>query len=94
MVGGSNFSIHPKIAKSDIVVVLDNQPRNPDVVSTLGKFIDKGFRVCVWDDTVDEKDINDMVLSGKDVDQVKGYIDKHTCSGAVAKLRMTSWRKV
>lgn len=94
LVGASNFALHSKIASSDVVVVLDNEPRNREIVSLLERFIENGFRVCVWDETVEEKDINDMVLAGKTTEEITQYIDSRACSGIEAKLKVNAWKRV
>jgi len=94
MIGASNFSIHPKIADADITIVLDNEPRNREIVSLMERFIDRGYRVCIWKDDITDKDINDMVLSGKSVKDIVESIDSSSCSGIEAKLKMNFWKKV
>lgn len=94
MVGASNFSIHPKIEKSDIVVALDNEPRNPEIVSLMERFIEFGYTVCIWGDGVEGKDINDMVLSGRTQEEIRSMIDDFASRGMEAKLKMNFWKKV
>ena len=94
MVGASNFKIHPKIEKSDIVVALDNEPRNAEIVGLMERFINNGFPVCIWSDDVQQKDINDMVLAGRTTSQMATMIDGSVCSGMEAKLKMNFWKKV
>lgn len=73
------------------VVVVDNQPRNPEVADITKKYVDLGYQVCIWPESVAEKDINDMVLAGLDVQEL---IDANTYSGLMAKLQYSKWRKV
>lgn len=94
MVGASGVRLHPKIAQSDVVVVLDNEPRNEEIVALVSKFIDSGVPVCIWNDDVQEKDINDMVLGGKTPEQVVELIDNCICSGMEAKLKLNYWKRV
>ena len=53
--------------------------------------IDKGYSVVIWTQTLQEKDINDMVLSGKDV---KKIVKQNTFSGLEAKTKFISWKRV
>lgn len=94
MLGASNFSIHPKIAKSDVVVALDNEPRNEEIVRLMERFIDNGFAVCIWEDGTEGKDINDMVLAGKSSAELVSIMDSCACRGMEAKLKMNYWKKV
>jgi DNA primase len=52
---------------SDIIFVYDNEPRNQEIVRRIGDTIDRGNKVVIWPNNIIEKDINDMVLSGLDV---------------------------
>ena len=94
MVGASNFSIHPKIAQSDIVVALDNEPRNAEIVALMERFIDVGYPVCIWKDGIVGKDINDMVLSGRTQEDIISMIDGCVAKGMEAKLKINFWKKV
>jgi hypothetical protein len=94
MVGASNFSIHPKIAQSDVVVALDNEPRNYEIVSLMERFIDNGYPICVWEDGIEGKDINDMVLSGRTTEEIVSIIDRCTSKGMEARLKINFWKKV
>lgn len=79
------------INKKNAIVVIDNQPRNREVVGIYDKYIAKGFRVCIWPNWVHEKDINDMVLNGRNP---KDIIDQHAVSGLMATINFTQWRKI
>jgi DNA-binding CsgD family transcriptional regulator len=47
----------------------------------------------MYPDTVQEKDINDMILSGKTPAEILELINTNTFSGMEAKLRFADWRK-
>jgi len=76
---------------SDRVWIYDNEPRNKDIVSRISKCISDGEKVVIWPSTINEKDINDMILSGLDV---KSVIELNTYSGLEAKLKFTTWKKI
>lgn len=94
-VGGADFDI-PLVAsiKSNSILIPDNEPRNKEIVKMIAKYITKGYSVCLWPDTVREKDINEMVLAGKSVDQIVDTINTNTFQGMEAQLRFAAWRKV
>ena len=75
----------------DCVWVYDNEPRNSEILSRISRVIDRGEKVVIWPSTIKEKDINDMVLSGLDVQSV---IELNTYSGLEAKLKFTTWKKI
>lgn len=91
--------------KNNAVIVYDNEPRNPEIVKNISTAIRKGFKVCIWPDTVKHKDINDMILakvSGdyvktesvqKEAEKIKNVIDACIFQGLEAELRLTEWKK-
>ena len=76
---------------SDPVWVYDNEPRNREILSRISRVIEIGQKVVIWPSTIKEKDVNDMVLSGLDVQSV---IESNTYSGLEAKLKFTTWKKI
>jgi transcription elongation factor Elf1 len=76
---------------SNPVWIYDNEPRNREIVNRIGKTIDSGASVVIWPESIDDKDINDMVMSGLDVQSV---IKLNTYSGLEAKLKFTTWKKI
>ena len=75
----------------DPVWVYDNEPRNREILSRISRVIEMGQKVIIWPSTIKEKDVNDMVLSGLDVQSV---IESNTYSGLEAKLKFTTWKKI
>ena len=76
---------------SDYIWVLDNEPRNREIVNRVSKLIDRGQKVVIWPNIIIEKDINDMILAGHDV---MSMIKLNTHSGLEAKIKFNSWKKV
>ena len=76
---------------SNPVWVYDNEPRNREITNRISKTIDSGQSVVIWPDNIDDKDINDMVMSGLDVQSV---IELNTYSGLQAKLKFNTWKKI
>jgi transcription elongation factor Elf1 len=76
---------------SDCVWIYDNEPRNAEIHRRIEQCISRGDKVVIWPSMIREKDINDMVLSGLDVQSV---IESNTYSGLEAKLKFTTWKKI
>lgn len=87
----SLYRAKPYIDVSRDILVPDNQPRNREVVSIVEKCLKEGFRVVIWPSNIKEKDINDMVLSGTDVQKV---IDQNAVSGLIGLTKFSAWKKV
>lgn len=80
--------------KESIVVVYDNEPRNIDTIKKIEKSIDAGYKVCIWPEYIEQKDINDMVIAGYSPMQIKSAINENTFEGLSATLRLAQWRKL
>ena len=76
---------------SDPVYVYDNEPRNREIVSRIKRSIECGQRVVIWPSDIKEKDINDMVLSGHDV---QSLVESNVCSGLEAQIKFNYWKRV
>lgn len=76
---------------SDSVWIYDNEPRNAEIHSRISRVIDRGEKVVIWPSFIKQKDINDMILSGLNVQSV---IESNTYSGLEAKLKFTTWKKI
>jgi len=72
------------------VWVYDNEPRNREIVRRIQDTIDRGEKVVIWPNNIHEKDINDMVLAGHDVQSV---VESNVYSGLKAKLRFNTWKR-
>jgi hypothetical protein len=94
MVGAASLEHEPaRFANSDMVYVLDNEPRNPQIVKFNENLIEQGKTVCIWPNGIKDKDINDMIYHMKPK-QIKKIMDDNAVSGLEAKMRLNRWRKV
>ena len=73
------------------VFVFDNEPRNKQIVDRIQNTIDKGYKVVIFPKEVKQKDLNDMVLAGINVQDV---VECNIYSGLTAKLKFNDWKKV
>jgi len=73
------------------VYVYDNEPRNREIVSKISTAISNNELVVIWPPNITDKDINDMILSGLDVQSV---VELNTYSGLEAKLKFNIWKKI
>ena len=75
----------------DYIWILDNEPRNREIVNRVDKLIDGGNKVVIWPSNIMEKDINDMIISGHNVMDV---LKSNTYSGLSAKIKFNTWKKI
>ena len=73
------------------VYVYDNEPRNEEIHKRMISRIEAGNSIVIWPSSIIEKDINDIVLSGLNVQSV---IESNTYSGLIAKLKFNEWKRV
>ena len=83
------------IAPDQVVLILDNQPRNKEVTKIQSKLIDLGYTLVVWDiDDSFGKDINELITNNnfslKDVYQI---IKRCITRGLEARMKFNQWKK-
>ena len=73
------------------VWVYDNEPRSTEITSRISNTIDRGDKVVIWPTNIKEKDINDMVLAGHDVQTI---VESNVYDGLKAKLQFNTWKRI
>jgi len=97
-VAGSDFSkpliVGGKlITNEQLTVVFDNEPRNKEICKQIKITIEQGRKIVLWPNTVIQKDINDMILSGLVKEEIEEIIETNTFVSVEAQLRFAEWRK-
>jgi predicted DNA binding CopG/RHH family protein len=80
--------------KTKVVLVFDNEPRNKELCKQIEKAVDNHYSVVIWPEFIEEKDINDMILSGFSQEEIQEFIDKHTFVNLRAKAEFVNWKKI
>ena len=73
------------------VWVYDNEPRSKEITTRISKTISSGGSVVIWPSNVHEKDINDMILAGHDVQSI---VESNIYKGLEATLKFTTWKRI
>ena len=73
------------------VWVYDNEPRSKEITERISNAITRGDSVVIWPTGIEEKDINDMILAGHDVQSI---VESNTYSGLEANLQFTTWKRI
>jgi hypothetical protein len=90
-VGNSDLTkVEHHYDKDSVILVFDNQPRNKEIKRLMLGAWYKGFSVVVWPNTIEEKDINEMIIAKHDVQKL---IRINTFSGARLRLSIMNWGK-
>jgi len=88
-VAGADFN---NLQKEDTTIILDNEPRNKEIVRRMENLIDVDYELVIWPDSIQQKDINDMTLAG--IGDIQTIIDNNTFSGLQAKMRLATWKRI
>lgn len=85
------------VNKDRTILIFDYQPRNNEIVNLMRKASRQGFTVCVWPPNFfqgKDKDINDMILSGKTVDEILNIVDNNSYKGLKLELEISKFSKI
>ena len=95
MVGsGAITELPERFSESKVIYALDNEPRNKQIVSYYENLVNAGQTVCLWPSYVKQKDINEMILSGKDKNEIEKIIMNNSFSDLEASLKLKDWKKI
>jgi transcription elongation factor Elf1 len=72
------------------VYVYDNEPRNQEIHARMSKVIEQGYSIVIWPDNIKQKDVNDAVLAGINVQDV---LSKNVYKDLEAQLKFNFWKK-
>ena len=76
------------------VLIFDNEPRNKEIVKLMDDAIKLGYNVVIWPDTMEQKDINEMVMADFSPDEIERIISSNTFTGLRAQMKFISWKKI
>ena len=77
-----------------VVLIPDNEPRNEQVIKQVSRYIDENYDVVIWPSDIKEKDINEMVSSGKTERDIKDIIARNTYNGLLARTKLSAWKRI
>ena len=76
------------------VLIFDNEPRNKEIVKLMDDAIKLGYNVVIWPDTMEQKDINEMVMASFSPAEIERIISSNTFTGLRAQMKFISWKKI
>ena len=85
---GSDVSLNKY--QTNAILCYDNEPRSNEIVSKMKKSLEEGYRIVIWPDSIKQKDANEMVLNGIDVDYT---VRSNIYSGLAGQLHLNTWKK-
>lgn len=79
--------------RDQYTLILDNQPRNRDVLNKYARYISAGHQIVIWPKFLKEKDINDLVIAGMSTIEIEEIIRDNTFVGLEAEIKFKYWKK-
>lgn len=76
-----------------VTVITDNEPRNKHTNDFISKNLMAGFGVIVWPESVNGKDINEMLINGYKIEDIFDLISHNTFHGMKGLLKLAQKRK-
>ena len=90
MAGADVSAASSDLAGLDLVYVYDNEPRNKQITDRMDKHIKDGHSLVIWPKGINQKDVNDMLLAGHNVNSV---VQSNSYKGLKSTLKFNEWRK-
>jgi hypothetical protein len=91
---GSDFTFDLPNIYNNAVVIFDNQPRNSEIIRKMEACLNNGLQIVIWPDTLEHKDINDMIKSGMSSNDIMFIIKQNTFKDLAGILKLKKWNKV
>jgi transcription elongation factor Elf1 len=92
-VGGQNISLLTSVTDIDkYILCFDNEPHSENTKKKIISAIYQGFKVCIWPQFIQAKDVNEMVKTISP-DIIKDIIEKHYHTGLHAQNALQHWSK-
>jgi hypothetical protein len=82
-----------EISAAKKVLIFDNEPRNKEIVKMMQNAIKSHHNVVIWPNNTQGKDINEMIIAGKSVDEIEKIISSNTFRDIEAQLKINMWKK-
>ena len=91
--GGELLQVVSQLNKENAILVFDNEPRSKETCKKIQKAITLGYKVCIWPSSIEEKDINELVMNNMTPSFIKQLMGDRLYEGMEAQLVFDSWKK-
>ena len=89
---GADLTIN--ISPDNITYIFDNEPRNKEIIKRMETIIDKGYNVVIWPDSIQSKDVNEMLMTKEiSLQQLPSLISTNTYSRLSALTQLNNYKK-
>jgi len=90
--GGADLTL--RMPNDQVTYIFDNEPRNKEIIKRMYAVIEKDYNVVIWPNHIQLKDVNEMIVSGISVAEIKNIIDKNTFRKLEALEKLSYYKKV
>lgn len=80
--------------KNNSILIPDNEPRNKEICKNIEKYLKQDYKVVLWPKEMEQKDINQMILSGMNKEQIQNIIKTNTHSGLEGLAVFSEWKRI
>jgi len=88
------MSVATHVPASQCVFVPDRDVRNREIVKQVERMVNANVKVCLLPDNFPGKDLNEAIVAGMSIDELKNVVDNNVFEGLKARLQFQQWRKV
>jgi transcription elongation factor Elf1 len=88
------IQVADKISAVNKVLIYDNESRNTNIVRMMQTAIKSDHNIVIWPDTIQGKDINEVIMSGISPDEIESLIIANTFRGLRAQIKFNQWKKI
>jgi len=93
--GDANLTLCADDISSDkIVLIFDNEKRSKELCKMMQDAIRLKYNIVIWPNTIQGKDVNEIILSGKSQSEIEEIISSNTFKDIEAQLKFNMWKKV
>lgn len=82
------------IAHEKYIICYDNEKHSKETIAKINKAIDHNFKVFIYPDQFEYKDINEAIMHGYNSSELMAIADQNTYSDLAARLRLTSYKRI
>ena len=93
-VAGADMSDLGILDKDRTTLIFDNEPRNFQIIRSMIKSLQDGWKIVIWPNSITCKDINDMVLTSIKDARLVEIINRNTYSGQRGEWEVHTWKKI
>lgn len=91
---GADVILPDKMRKDKTTIIFDNERRSKEITARIKKYIQMGYKVCLWPENFKFKDINEAILGGLSATQIHSIIVSNTHQGLAADLAFKFWSRI